>query len=142
MKSKDLKNQLILLKEEAKLSLDEASLKKLNKIIHMSSMAAGSIGAGLAQVPGSDSALIVPLQINMIRQIAKEFNLSLSDSSAEIVLGTGLSTLAGRTLSQFLLGWIPLAGNVINASTAALVTEVLGWLIANQFSKDIKKGPR
>ncbi len=138
MKKKNLKQQLALMKKEALQNMTPVEQKKIGKIIHFSSLASGSIGAGLAQIPGGDSALIVPIQINMIRKIAKEFNLTLTESSAEIVLGTALSTMAGRTASQFLVGWLPVAGNVINAGTATVVTELLGWIIANEFSKEKK----
>jgi uncharacterized protein (DUF697 family) len=42
--------------------------------------------------------------------------------------------MVGRAASEFLVGWIPVAGNAINATTAAAITEFLGWVIANEFS--------
>ena len=33
-----------------------------------------------------------------------------------------------------LVGWIPGFGNAINATTAAGITETLGWTVANQFA--------
>ena len=38
-----------------------------------------------------------------------------------------------RGISQFLLGWIPVAGNILNATTAAGITEALGWAVAKDF---------
>lgn len=35
--------------------------------------------------------------------------------------------MAGRGISQVLVGWIPGYGNAINATTAAAVTEAIGW---------------
>lgn len=139
MNKKNLKEQLIMVKKEALNNMTPLQEKKIRKIIHFSSLASGSVGAGLAQIPGSDSALIVPIQINMIRKIAKEFNIPLTESSAEIVLGTALSTMAGRTASQFLVGWLPVAGNIVNAGTATVVTDLLGWIITREFVKDSKK---
>ncbi|MBQ9492420.1 MAG: hypothetical protein IJR54_01630 [Oscillibacter sp.] len=46
-------------------------------------------------------------------------------------------TLVGRGVSQFLLGWIPGVGNVLNAATAAGVTEALGWAIAADFDNEL-----
>ena len=103
--------------------------------------AAAGVGAGLAQIPGSDSAIIVTLQIAMIQKIGRTFKLKVSESSAETIIGTSLATMAGRGLSQFLAGWIPIAGNIINAGTAALITELLGWMIASEFSGQNKKRP-
>ena len=41
----------------------------------------------------------------------------------------------GRTASQVLIGWIPGVGNIINATTAATLTEAIGWIMANEFEK-------
>lgn len=40
----------------------------------------------------------------------------------------------GRAVSQVLVGWIPGLGNAINASTAAALTESVGWLLAKEFA--------
>ncbi len=57
---------------------------------------------GMAQIPGSDNAVIVPIQITIV-----------------------------------LVGWIPFLGNAVNATTAAGVTESIGWWIADYFDKDL-----
>lgn len=38
--------------------------------------------------------------------------------------------------SQVALGWFPGIGNVINATTAAGLTEAMGWIMANEFEKE------
>ena len=40
----------------------------------------------------------------------------------------------GRLLSQVLVGWVPGFGNVINASTAAALTEAIGWAADSYFA--------
>ena len=42
----------------------------------------------------------------------------------------------GGGLAQFLVGWIPIAGNIINAGTAASITEALGWALAEDFARE------
>ena len=49
------------------------------------------------------------------------------------IAGTAAATLVGRGVSQALVGWIPGVGNIINASTAASITEGLGWIVAKNF---------
>ena len=107
-----------------------------NAIIHSASLAAGGVGAGLAQLPGSDSAAIVPLQIGMIVSLGKVFGIEMTWSAAQATVMSELSTMMGRAVSQALIGWIPGLGNVTNAATAAGVTETLGWGIANEFAKN------
>ena len=110
-----------------------------NTIIHMASAAAASVGAGLAQVPCSDSAIITPIQLAMTVSLGKAFGVRLSKASAKSAMATGMTTLIGRATSQVLVGWIPVAGNIINASTAATITEALGWILAKEFEEDCLK---
>ena len=34
-----------------------------------------------------------------------------------------------------LCGWIPGFGNIINAGTASVITELIGWAVAEDFDK-------
>ena len=43
------------------------------------------------------------------------------------------ASIAGRTVSQFLVGWIPGIGNAINTATAAGITEAIGWMAVKNF---------
>lgn len=133
---RSMKNQIELLVQEANINMTEIEKNKVSKAIHMSAAAAAGVGAGLAQIPGSDAPVIVTVQIAMIQKLGNIFGLKISETSAETLIGTSLATFLGRGISQWAVGWIPIAGNIINASTAALITELLGWIVANQFSKE------
>src|ERR1039458_4548277 len=101
--------------------------QKIHGIIHVASAACAGVGAGLAQLPGSDSAVIVPIQTAMIVSIASQHGVEISKALAvELIVGFAATT-GGRFLSQLFLGWIPGLGNAINASTAAGITEAIGW---------------
>ena len=104
-----------------------------NGIIHSASLSAGGIGAGLAQVPGSDSLLITPIQLTMAISLGKVFGLNLDQSAAKAAVSSAVATTVGRTVSQVLIGWIPGVGNIVNAATAATITEAIGWIMANEF---------
>lgn len=116
--------------------MTEKQRKKCHAIIHTASLAAGGVATGLAQLPGSDNAIITPIQITMTISLGAVFGKSLSKSTAAATLATATASMAGRAISQFLVGWIPVIGNAINASTAAGITEVIGWAIANDFAKN------
>jgi uncharacterized protein (DUF697 family) len=109
---------------------------KCNVIIHSASVAAGGAGAGLAQVPMADSALIMPIQIAMIISLGKVFDQKVSQAAAKAILSSCAASFVGRGISQILVGWIPGVGNVINTTTAAGITEAIGWLAADNFSKN------
>ena len=114
--------------------MNDTQQNKCNAIIHSAAAVCAAIGAGMAQVPGSDSAFIMPIQVGMIISIGAVFGMELEESTAKATLATATATMVGRGISQALLGWIPGYGNVLNASTAFAVTESIGWAIANDFA--------
>jgi uncharacterized protein (DUF697 family) len=114
--------------------MNDSQENKCHAIIHGTATACAGIAAGLAQIPGSDSALIVPVQMGMIVSLGAVFGIELSESAAKAALATQTATMVGRGLSQWLVGWIPGWGNALNASTAFAVTESIGWAIANNFA--------
>ena len=69
----------------------------------------------------------------------QEASMSFSDYE-DFVYGAGLLDSEDptsewmRISAQFLVRWIPVIGNAINASTAAGVTETIGWTIAKNFA--------
>ena len=109
---------------------------KCNLIIHAASTSAAGIGAGLAQLPGSDNAIITPIQLAMTISLGKVFGLTMDESSAKAALASATAATIGRAASQALIGWLPGAGNIINATTAAAITESVGWIIAKEFDSD------
>lgn len=107
-----------------------------NGIIHSASVAAAAIGGGLAQVPASDSLIITPIQLTMAVSLGKVFEITLDQSVAKAAVASAAAGTVGRTTSQILIGWIPGVGNIINAITAATITEVIGWIMAKEFESE------
>lgn len=108
-------------------------------IIHPVSVAAGGVGAGLAQIPMSDTAIITPAQIGMIISLGKVFDMNISNSTAKGILAGIATSYGGRMASQALVGWIPGVGNAVNAATAVTITEAVGWLAVAHFIDQQKK---
>ena len=106
-----------------------------NGIIHSASVAAAAIGGGLAQVPTSDNLLITPIQVTMAISLGKVFGIDLDQSAAKAAVSSAAAAGIGRATSQVLIGWIPGVGNIINATTAATITEAIGWIMANEFEQ-------
>ena len=102
-------------------------------------MTAGGIGSGLAQIPGSDMPILMTLQTAMIIAIGTEHDFTITKTNAKSILLTLPAGYGGRTLSQFLIGWIPGYGNVINASTAMVMTETIGWMADAYFTTNDSK---
>ncbi len=108
---------------------------KCHSIIHSASTAAGAVGAGLAQIPCSDNAVITPIQLAMTIALGKVFGIELSECSAKAALASTSAATVGRAVTQWLVGWIPGVGNAINAATAATITEAVGWILAGSFDR-------
>ncbi len=108
--------------------------KGVHVIIHGASTAAAGVGAGLAQVPGADAPVLMSLQTAMVVGIAQQYDVSLTKAAAADLVLTFAASMAGRGISQILVGWVPVAGNAINASTAAAITEAIGWAADTYFS--------
>ncbi|OZB62247.1 MAG: hypothetical protein B7X31_10015 [Thiomonas sp. 13-66-29] len=106
----------------------------IHAIIHSASVAAGGVGAGLAQIPGSDAPVLTTIQSGMILAIAHHYGHSLTKAAAVDMVMTFAATMAGRGLSQVLIGWLPGIGNAINAATASALTEAVGWSADSYFA--------
>ena len=119
------------------MNADEKS--KCRKIIHTASVAAGGIGFGLAQLPGSDTIPITAIQVGMIISLGAVFGREITETTAKSILGGTVASFTGRGVSQLLVGWIPGFGNWINMGTAASITEALGWNVANNFDNEARR---
>lgn len=104
-----------------------------NGIIHSFSVAAATVGGGLAQLPTSDNLLLTPIQLTMAVALGKVFGITLDQSLAKATINSAAAATVGRSTSQVLIGWIPGMGNIINATTAATITETIGWIMAKEF---------
>ena len=62
--------------------------KECHTIIHTASVAAGGVGAGWHN-PGSDNAVITPIQLTMTISLGRVFGKSLSEASAKAALFSG-----------------------------------------------------
>lgn len=119
--------------------MDSNHKSKCHKTIHTAAALASAAAAGLAQLPGSDAIPITAIQVGMIISLGAVFGQEITKSAAKSILGGATAAIGGRTVSQFLVGWIPGLGNAINAATAASITEALGWYVANDFAKDAER---
>lgn len=115
---------------------------KCHAIIHAASTAAAAVGSGLAQIPGSDNGPLVAIQATMVISIGQVFDVNLKETGARAFLSTRLSHMVGKHAARFaaqvLVGWIPWIGNVVNAATAAGITEAIGWIVVKEFDKEAR----
>ena len=116
------------------LFMTEGQRTQCHSIIHTAAVSAGGVGAGLAQLPMADTIPITAIQIGMIISLGAVFGKEITEAVAHSILSGAIASVGGRAISQFLVGWLPGLGNIINAGTAASITEAVGWYAANTFS--------
>jgi uncharacterized protein (DUF697 family) len=72
------------------------------------------------------------MQITMVIALGKVLGQELTHSAAWALTSSAIATYMGRATSQLAVGWLPSLGNVINASTAASLTELVGWFAVSK----------
>ena len=120
------------------MAMTQSQKNRCHFIIHGRAIAAAGSAAAMAQAPGVDNIALVAIVGEMVWELAEVFNISLSESIAEIgkiILIYFAGTIAARTTSQWALGWIPGLGNAFNAATMAALVEYIGWTTAENFDK-------
>lgn len=117
-------------------TMTDSQRTECHAIIHTASAACAAIGGGLAQLPLSDAVPITAAQVTMVIGLGKVFNKSITESGAKAIMAGISGAAVGRFVSQCLVGWIPMIGNAINATTAAGITETLGWKVADKFDNE------
>lgn len=109
--------------------------KKCHIAIHSAASAAATAGA--VPIPMSDAIPITAAQIGMIVALGKAFKITLSQAAAKSIASVTVTQQAGRAIFANILKSIPgagtVAGSVIGATTAATLTEALGWIVADDF---------
>ncbi len=122
---------LNVLEHVQKVSL-QGKIKRARAVVATSVTAA--VGVGAAPIPFSDAAVLVPTQIGMIAGITAVFGLEVNKgiitAFISSALGAGGMAFAGKTIAANLVKLVPVAGSIaggaISASTAGVLTSVLG----------------
>ena len=104
---------------------------KCHAIIHPAALAAGAAGA--IPIPVADAIPITAIQAGMIIGIGKLFGHTLGEGAAAAIIGAGGAVVVGKNIFRSAIKLIPGVGWGIAATTAFIMTESLGWLVADDF---------
>lgn len=115
-----------------------ASPQKIHAIIHEAALASAAAGVSFAQVPGADEAVILPIQAAMVMAIAREHGASVTEGIVAKFFLPYASLTVGRVVVEWVVGWLPGAGNAVNAATAAALTETIGWAADKYFGSFVR----
>lgn len=118
-----------------KVNMPKEIEKKCHVAIHTATAAAAT--AGTFPIPMSDAVPISIAQVAMVVSLGKAFGISLTESVARSIINVTIAQQAGRAIFSNVLKAIPGAGTVIGGLvgglTAAILTEALGWIVADDF---------
>lgn len=108
---------------------------KCNVIIHAASATSG--GSAAVPIPVADTIPITAAQVTMIIALGNVFGLTIKESVAKSIISCGIAQNVGRTISSTILKSIPVVNVTIapfaNAAIASVITEILGWMVADDF---------
>ncbi|GAA8844335.1 hypothetical protein HpRN169_08910 [Helicobacter pylori] len=126
---KNKQNHFLLIQKANIQVRKQAMIDKSKNIIHLASVVAGA--ARLIPIPFSDAFAIAPIQAGMIYKMNDAFGVKMKDSvAASLITGLlGVTAVAqvGRTLVNGLLKFIPVVRSVVGGTTAAIITEGIGF---------------
>ncbi|MCR5346843.1 MAG: hypothetical protein K6E38_03625 [Fretibacterium sp.] len=104
-------------------------------IIHSAAAAAAASAAVLAQASGADNIPLTCILGGMTIGLCVTFDISLNRTQ-ELVIGMDVVAaftgwIAVHVCTQWIAGWIPIAGNYLNAAVITGMVEYIGWEIAD-----------
>jgi uncharacterized protein (DUF697 family) len=113
-----------------------ASLAEKKRRAHaaVATAIASATAEAAVPIPLADSTMLIPTQMAMLTTITVIFGFDVNKTIVRAVLsstiGAGGATILGKTIASNLLKMIPgagsVAGGVISASTAGVITAALG----------------
>jgi uncharacterized protein (DUF697 family) len=145
--------------DEAESRISKERFKKCHAIIQPASLVCA--GAAFIPIPFVDLGPITVVQVSMVLGIAKVFGKKISRNEADTIIKRAAAPFGGRALGQVArpfvgralgqvaqhgaqngvralaknaLIFLPGVGWVVNAAIAALITEMLGWKVVNDFA--------
>lgn len=97
-----------------------------------------SMGAGaFIPVPFLDSVGVAAIQLDMVRQLSKIYNINFEDTKYKAIVSSILGTFLARAGAKSLIKLIPIAGSYIGGAAMGILsgasTYTLGELFKNHF---------
>ncbi len=101
-------------------------LPEVERTIHRTSLVAAVIGAVLSPIPLADEIVLVPVFALLTRSVARRRGLAREKIPWRAIMGTQVAGLGARAVLNLSVSFIPGVAAVANATSAALLTEVVG----------------
>jgi uncharacterized protein (DUF697 family) len=105
------------------------------KIIRNAAIASSTAAGAVAQVApfGADLALSVPIVVNMVIELGKLFEQSVSKSVATTFVSYLIYAVPKYYAAKYVVGLVPIVGNIVSAAVTYPLIELSGWTIYEVF---------
>jgi len=88
-------------------------------------------------IPASDSLVLVPLQIAMIKKLGDLYGITMTSSTIQGILSAVGMSFAGRAACSFIISWFPGVKNLVGPPLAFTLTYSMGKVINELLAKGI-----
>ncbi len=131
-----------LFHQEKRINLNAKTMKHADKLPQANEIIKNhvgfSMGAALVPFPGADLLAVSAVQLNMLRQLAKLYNVGFFDTLGQNVIsaiaGTGVARL-GASLVKAIPGVGTFIGEMSMPALSGASTYALGHVVAHHFQK-------
>lgn len=126
--------------EEVKTEQQEAILKSTEELKQEADQITKrktlyAAGAGLLPFPVIDAAILLGIQVTMIRSISKIYNVEFKENLAKSIIGSLISSAGTVGVMKFIPGLGTILGSITTSATAAAATYALGKVFTQHFDQ-------
>lgn len=120
---------------------DNRITKETRSIIHKAATSAAIASGAMAQgsIVSLDTPVLVTIHIGMVVAIGAVFGKKVSHANAIALLGAATGVGIGVAGVKSVMGIVPIAGNLANATVSFAYTEALGWFCFKYFKDTVAK---
>ena len=99
-----------------------------------------SMGAGLIPVLIADIFAVSALQLDMIRQMSKVYDVDFSETQGKAIVTSLTSTTLARVTAGSLVKMIPVVGSIIGGVTVSVVAGASTYALGQVFKRHFESG--
>lgn len=99
-----------------------------------------SMGAGLIPVPIADFFAVSAIQLDMVRQMCKLYDLDFKETEGKAVISSLTSSGLARLGAQVAIKFIPGIGTVVGGMTMAILSGASSYALGEVFKKHFETG--
>lgn len=99
-----------------------------------------SMGAGFIPIPVADFLAIGAIQLDMVRQLCKVYNLSFKESEGKAIVSALTSSTLAKLGARAVIKLIPGFGQIIGGVTLALISGASTYALGEVFKRHFETG--